>query len=777
MNSNIESKQYRFADFYIRNDQQVLYRQHKKIPLGTKVYYLLLTFVENPGKILSKDEIIEAVWPGQVVTDTALAKQILRLRKLLGDDNSEHPFIETHRGVGYRFTASVETQSTLHLAFPTRQPRRPAWLIYAALAIILLAIPFFRQLSDQPGEDKEDFQQAGLPISLAIVPTTSRDDWLNTGGLDYLAELLGQHDLIYTLGPDAEWYASSSPEKLAIGLTTNQKFDYSFLIGLEESDGGFIATTRLRTEDDILASAEIQAASLPALFKKIDKWVSLNLSIRDQLDTIDANVPLTTDQFALQSYLQGIFEVEVSGDNKRALSYFQSAVNKDEEFLVAWIRLAAAHLDVGGFDRAIAIANTQIERLNDSDSPKALIDFNFIKAMAYYRLRDDERSTLAIRQSINAIDQSGDPYVKLAGLKSLIFLANMQNDWEEAETLTLESLTLSKEYYPLPNHLAGLNLSLARIKLLDKQAQEARQYLSTAINFYQQSENSNGMISSLCVLNRLNLQRNMLDDGVQVATRAEPWLQNSTSLHEQACFIQATGTILNLRGYFDRSQIYIDRMRAIGLETKSDFYPFLAEFLTVHRLYVQGKFQQAAEHMEIMRTSIVEKSALPSVRFGFYALDILVSSRAMPAAEALQKIDNTLQKYPALKEYFTSEILRAQGHVTIKSGQVEEGLKMLQLAEAKYREQQEVAIANYVAFEALETLLQTPGLDYKDTLDRLEANTQYDYLFFKLKAQFLAREDKFLNAAMLMQENKLKANQLWSPEDQLLLEQYQGNSL
>ncbi len=776
MNTDSKNLEYKFGDYRMSNSQQILFKGENRLPLSTKIYNLLLTLVKNTGQVLSKDEIIDTVWPGQVVTDTALAQQILRLRQVLEDNNRVQPLIETHRGVGYRFTAPVETLKNNSSTTSKKQASVGRWLFYAATTVILLGIWFSTRDTKLAETPTQDFPGIDNAISMAIVPTTNNPDWLNRGGLDYLAELLGRHKPIHAINPNKEWYASGSPEELAIGLTTNRNIDYSLLIGLEELEDGFRATIKLRTENDILATTDIQAETLPELFEKADKWVSVNLSVRDQLTAIDAGPFATTDKYALQSYLQGIFENEVNNNKKRSVLFFQAAVNKDDGFLSAWVKLAAAHLELGDFDKAISIANTQIDRLGDSTEIKAMIELNYIKAMAYYRLRDDENSLLSIQQSIDSISDSKDPYVKMSGLKSLTFLAILRSDWQQAEAFAQENLDLNQKYLPLPNVVAGLNLSLARIKLQNMQTKDARERLSTAINLYEETENSNGMISSLCVLNTLNLARNTLDEGVKVATDAEPWLQKSTAAHDQACFILATSTILNLRGYFDWSQKSIDRMKQIGVETNSDFYPFLAEFLTIHMLYVQNEFGKAMKHVDIMKVSTIEKSNLPTVRYGLYLLDILISSRAMPADEAFTKTEDYIQRFPALMEKFSTEIARAQGHVAVRSGQIKDGLRLLKESEQAFRDRQEIHVANYVGFEILEVLLRYPELEYQDTINRLEANTHYDYLFFKLKAQFLAREGNYLDAVLLMQENKLRANQLWKPEDQLLMEDYQLRS-
>ena len=99
--------EYHFLGFHITRNQQALYYKNKKQNINTKAYNLLLELVENQGKILSKDHLINSVWHDQVVTDAALAKQILRVRKIIHDSDLDNPIIETHRGVGYRFTAPV----------------------------------------------------------------------------------------------------------------------------------------------------------------------------------------------------------------------------------------------------------------------------------------------------------------------------------------------------------------------------------------------------------------------------------------------------------------------------------------------------------------------------------------------------------------------------------------------------------------------------------------------------------------------------------------------
>ena len=66
---------------------------------------LLLLFLHNPGRLLTRDQIIEKVWPDVAVTDDALRFQLTELRKAFGEEGGE--FIRTIRREGYRWEAPV----------------------------------------------------------------------------------------------------------------------------------------------------------------------------------------------------------------------------------------------------------------------------------------------------------------------------------------------------------------------------------------------------------------------------------------------------------------------------------------------------------------------------------------------------------------------------------------------------------------------------------------------------------------------------------------------
>src|SRR5262245_11177868 len=77
-------------------------------PLEPKSFRLLQFLIENRDRVVSKQEIFDAVWAGTFVTDNALTRAVAQIRKALGDDSKDSKYIETIPTVGYRFVATVK---------------------------------------------------------------------------------------------------------------------------------------------------------------------------------------------------------------------------------------------------------------------------------------------------------------------------------------------------------------------------------------------------------------------------------------------------------------------------------------------------------------------------------------------------------------------------------------------------------------------------------------------------------------------------------------------
>src|SRR5262245_41386825 len=98
---------YEFDDFQVEPDQHKLLRRGQVIPLHGKAFEMLLVLIRNHGKLLTKDQLFQLVWPDQIVEESNLTVNMASIRRALGERASNPHYITTVSGRGYRFTADV----------------------------------------------------------------------------------------------------------------------------------------------------------------------------------------------------------------------------------------------------------------------------------------------------------------------------------------------------------------------------------------------------------------------------------------------------------------------------------------------------------------------------------------------------------------------------------------------------------------------------------------------------------------------------------------------
>ena len=100
---------YEFGEFLVDVDRRLLLgRDGRPLSLTPKVFDTLLYLVEHTETVLDKDTLMNAIWPGTAVEENSLNQNISLLRRVLGGKRSEHRYIVTVPGHGYRFVASVK---------------------------------------------------------------------------------------------------------------------------------------------------------------------------------------------------------------------------------------------------------------------------------------------------------------------------------------------------------------------------------------------------------------------------------------------------------------------------------------------------------------------------------------------------------------------------------------------------------------------------------------------------------------------------------------------
>jgi pimeloyl-ACP methyl ester carboxylesterase/DNA-binding winged helix-turn-helix (wHTH) protein len=96
----------RFADCELDVAAHEVRRDGRPCPVEPQVFDLLVYLARNPGRLVSKDELIAEVWGGRIVSDAALSSRIKSARRAIGDDGEQQRFIRTVHGRGFRFVGT-----------------------------------------------------------------------------------------------------------------------------------------------------------------------------------------------------------------------------------------------------------------------------------------------------------------------------------------------------------------------------------------------------------------------------------------------------------------------------------------------------------------------------------------------------------------------------------------------------------------------------------------------------------------------------------------------
>ena len=113
-----------FHSFRLDSTNHCLWREGERVSIPPKAFDVLRYLVEHPGRLVTQDEILEAVWPDTFVNPEVIKKYILGIRKVLGDSHEQPSFIETIPRRGYQFVAPVSDEHTTSSEHGTNSSRR-----------------------------------------------------------------------------------------------------------------------------------------------------------------------------------------------------------------------------------------------------------------------------------------------------------------------------------------------------------------------------------------------------------------------------------------------------------------------------------------------------------------------------------------------------------------------------------------------------------------------------------------------------------------------------
>jgi tetratricopeptide (TPR) repeat protein len=395
---------YEFGPFRLDTVKRRLVRDGEIISLTPKAFDTLLVLIENSGRVVEKDDLMDKVWAGLAVEENNLTQNISALRKALGERRDEPQYILTVSGLGYRFIASVNeswadeevktdapiqsgpvTKEGVHSgrngsgqrASEPQVPINPAasapenfraardkrsewrkWALVAFIALIFLAGGAYLFLRREKKVEATAASNSQIH-SIAILPFKSLgtegagDEYLGLGMADALITKLSSIGQINVRPTNSILkYANSEEDLSTIGRELAVD---SVLEGSVQKSGD-----RLRLTVQMIRVSD----GAPLWGDKFDEKYTDIFTVEDRIseEVVQALLPTLTgaqkqqltkhyteDTAAYQSYIKGRYFWNKRNDEglRKAISYFEDAIIEDPNYALAYAGLADAYATLG----------------------------------------------------------------------------------------------------------------------------------------------------------------------------------------------------------------------------------------------------------------------------------------------------------------------------------------------------------------------------------------------------------------------------------------------
>jgi len=344
---------YAFGDFRLDAGRRLLAHQAQgSVPITSRAFDTLLYLVRNPGRVVTKRELMDAVWGDAVVEENNLTQTISTLRQLLGERPDEHRFIVTVSGRGYRFIAPVAVEGA---APPAAQPPLARRRIIpqvigglAAVLVVVLAIAWFLSGRFETKPPVDSIKTIAVLPFKPLVPA-SGDPALELGMADTLIARLGSGGGI-VVRPLSSVRKYSALEQDALLAGRELRVDAVLEGSIQRSGDILRVTTRLlRVSDGSSIWSDKLDQQWSNLFDMQDKLAGQVVAALALQLTNEERARLTRrhtqSAAAYRAYLLGRYHFLklVPPEIEKSIEYFDNAITQDPQYALAYEGLAEAY--------------------------------------------------------------------------------------------------------------------------------------------------------------------------------------------------------------------------------------------------------------------------------------------------------------------------------------------------------------------------------------------------------------------------------------------------
>ncbi|MGO9009197.1 MAG: winged helix-turn-helix domain-containing protein [Bryobacteraceae bacterium] len=356
-----------FATFEVDAGSRELFKQGRKVKLQEQPFALLLALLEQPGEVLTREELRQRIWPDDTVVDfdRGLNRAVNRVRDALGDSAENPRFVETLPRLGYRFIAPVQefaladatlpmngrTQGMTEeppagLASRTRLLADKRTLLAAAAGMVVAAVLLW-----DPGNWRDRFASTAPGRQVRSIAVLPFENLSNDPSQEYFAD--GITDELITDLASLEGVRVISRTSVMVYKGKRQPLPaIASALGVDAVVEGSVvrANQRVRITAQLLLAREdrhLWAGSFERdvgdlLSVQRDAAAAIASQVRAHVSPMADSHRTAMDPAAYDDYLQGRFFWNRRNvpDTITAIGYLRRAIGIDPNAAVAWAGLA-----------------------------------------------------------------------------------------------------------------------------------------------------------------------------------------------------------------------------------------------------------------------------------------------------------------------------------------------------------------------------------------------------------------------------------------------------
>jgi DNA-binding winged helix-turn-helix (wHTH) protein/tetratricopeptide (TPR) repeat protein len=382
---------YEFGAFRLDPQKELLLRDNEAIPLAPKAFQVLLVLVRSKKEVVTKDELLKAVWPDTFVEETNLSRNIFLLRKALGENPQDHHYIVTVPGRGYRFAEEVQfvpeeelnivAASHSRVQVQVKETRPWGWITVGAVLLVAVVVGAFKLFAHRsPALTEKD------TVVLADIANSTGDPVFDGTMRQGLAVELEQSPFLRIMD-DAQLQRDLRLMNIQPGTRITNQIAHDVCVregGAATIDGAitslgksYVITLQAITcqEGATLAREQIQAEDKEHVLNALGSAATaMRSKLGESLNSIQQlNRPLeqatTPSLDALQNYTAGL-AVMGQGHFLAAVPLFERAIAIDPKFTMTYYLLAIAYEQAGDMERSAEYAKqafSMVDRISETE--------------------------------------------------------------------------------------------------------------------------------------------------------------------------------------------------------------------------------------------------------------------------------------------------------------------------------------------------------------------------------------------------------------------------